>query len=233
MSYKVFLLVDSAQSGLGACAIPVASLQMGLWTAAKEQGITVLFDTEANIIQDSHGYSVVYSKNGIECVISKCLIVVCEGSCRNITKNFATPIIESKKQFYLVGFLNKSIGKTYFTWRRKDGMKYTVMGNTVTQSGPLVLIQLSYSRSSWPRPDQYHEYLRSCLNDLKKRFKFEIQPDCVDVNPEIPITFFPVQESRLDRHQVENVVFLGDCARTGHWMTGIGAALGLFLLRKA
>ncbi|KAI8821135.1 uncharacterized protein EV422DRAFT_55151 [Fimicolochytrium jonesii] len=231
----------------GVCNVPVQALQRSLYEVAGAKYADVIefhFGVqELELVEDKDHWGIRYHTGDATAtqLAKPDLIVLAEGSRRALAFKALTKevLMESSPQHFLYYCLSASgtqcAGADIYFRRHYDEklgtmLKQALVGHPATQAVVSVQIPPSIAAIHPERPSLLQDQIEALVSGACQRFHDafpSLTSDSLLPDPETPITVFKVQETHLKRYAARNVIAIGDCARTGHFNSALGAAFAL------
>jgi 2-polyprenyl-6-methoxyphenol hydroxylase-like FAD-dependent oxidoreductase len=210
---KVEQMIQDQESGIGKMAVAMLDLENALRQRLTECGIKFSFG-ECSLESNNGSYDVVVDGQRK----SANLIVLAEGSQRRIAKRDLNLVpIEKSIQEKMVRVNTTPLVGSWVsvltTPIEKGSLKRLLYGDPIGDRQGICFVQI---------PDDLHD------DEQEKYVRCAVQEHLDKVSSKATITSieptsFAVQDTIMPSLAVSNVLIMGDCARSGHFFTGLGS----------
>ncbi|KAJ3028737.1 UNVERIFIED_CONTAM: hypothetical protein HDU68_001016 [Siphonaria sp. JEL0065] len=237
-------IIDAQKTGAGIVGVVICDLERALRDRAEQLGIYIIEAAATDLVLNNQsGYQIVLDDGSVD---EPDLVILAEGNSRRlVTRCLPIPIeVCSKQEHYARVHIKFNIGPilcTGFLNPKDPKSKFLVMGDPVQTSYAQTIIQVKepfnlvngrHDECKTGTEPQYsfHEgsgfVLKEVAIDARSVFHKLNLPQDVVFSSMAPRSFV-VQDTMLKTTTYENVVVIGDAAHSGHFLSGVGTAVGI------
>ncbi|KAJ3293507.1 hypothetical protein HDU79_000299 [Rhizoclosmatium sp. JEL0117] len=236
-------IIDAQSNGKGIVGVTLGDLERALKLRVKELGITITQQRVLGLVltrKDKYALDL-----GTGTVIESDLIVLAEGASRSIATtslNLESIPVSSKEHWARV-HMQPNVGATVgvvFSNVNGTVQKRLLLGDPVQNRYTQLMLQIPapFNHTSFANMLCGTEHELSTHNNTDPLIQQQALKFSNDISAVVPsidsltvesiaLRSFVVQDCYLERVFVGNVAIVGDTARSGHFLTGVGTALAI------
>lgn len=229
-------LIDAQKHGVGLKSVTIADLERAMRDQCLEVGIKCTVAKVDRLLYSNGKYNVVVGNS-----IKFCdYIILCEGASRKFVSSMKIRDLRiSKPEYHIRVNLKRNTGPFVAIGKCMDTeLKRLMFGDAAQDRSGIIFIECPNSivPSALHKGTEYEFHTSfkngtsmSIPNDyaITEAIKFMDRCGIEPVGVESVSPPFCVQDTRLEKAYVDNVLIIGDAYRTGHFYTGLGTTLAV------